>query len=116
MLARQWPFPQCRTNRRDNRRRFRHPARTVFATGHLAVIRPCHSDPVVLQHCQIALRGRMAPHADIHGRSDENGSACCQSDGGQGIIGKTMGIINRIIVGIAMCCQSGGHACCLAHT
>jgi hypothetical protein len=49
-----------------------HAAGSVLAAGHVAVIGPDHHDAVLSERCQVALGGRVLPHAHVHRRGDED--------------------------------------------
>ena len=72
MPPRQRPFRQRRLHRSDDLQRFRHPARPIFSTGHLAFVRANHQHAICPQLRQIALGGRVIPHPHIHRRRHEH--------------------------------------------
>ena len=57
---------------RDDLQRFGHAARSVFATGHVALVRTDDHDAVTAQRGEVALRGRVVPHAHVHRRGDHD--------------------------------------------
>ena len=72
VFARQWSMVQQHFYGGQNLRRFGHPARPEFTTGHSTFIRANEQNPIGAQLRHIALRGRMAPHPHIHGRRHQN--------------------------------------------
>ncbi len=60
-----------RGDRRNDFERLRHAARPVFAAGHIAMIGADKQHAVLAQARDVALRCRMQPHAQVHGRCRE---------------------------------------------
>lgn len=85
------PLGKERFQRRQQFLRLGHPAGTVFAARHVALVRPHETDAATGERRQVGLRCRVSPHPHVHRRGGDHRLVGGQQHRCRQIVGKAGG-------------------------